>query len=280
MTSSSKISLPKLTVDEVLKIFTTVPKKFIDDFFKFTQLNKDVTSDFFIDVNKLSIWLDVSKYTITQMLKRSYVEGVDYIKRVDTKKTSINAHHKKEILLTSECMKRICMSSRSEKAETVRSYFIELEEFIIHYNDQIVDGLMRDIQDLAMKDRRNKKEDGPGLVYILRAASNVNKLGETMMDLIKRLSTYNTGRMKDVELLYSYRTTHRREVEKCVKALMREKRYRKRRELYEVDWEIISKLIKGCARLSLKLDQKNKSKLDGKYYIIFSSDIDNRESEI
>ena len=135
---------------------------------------------------------------------------------------------------------------------------------------------MHDIQDLAMKERRTNKEDGPGLVYILRASTNVNKVGETMMDLLKRLSTYNTGRMKDVELLYSYRTTHRREVEKCVKALMREKRYRKRRELYEVDWEIISKLIKGCARLSLKLDQRNKSKLDGKYYIIFSSDIDNK----
>ena len=95
MTNYSKISLPKLTVDEVLKIFTAVPKTFIDDFFKFTKFNKHVTSDFFIDVNKLSLWLDVSKYTITQMLKRNYVEGVDYIKRVDTKKTSINAHHKK-----------------------------------------------------------------------------------------------------------------------------------------------------------------------------------------
>ncbi len=29
---TGQIPLPKLSVDEVLKIFTTVPKKFIDDF--------------------------------------------------------------------------------------------------------------------------------------------------------------------------------------------------------------------------------------------------------
>lgn len=270
---TDQIPLPKLSVDEVLKIFTTVPKKFIDDFYKFT-INKDNDSNFYIDVDKLSLWLDVNKYTILRMLQRNYQEGIDYIKYLDNKKTSQKANHKKVILLTSECMKRICMSSRSEKAETVRSYFIELEEFIIHYNDQIVDGLMRDIQDIAIKDR-SIKEDGPGIIYIIRAAPNVNKLGETMTDLIKRLSTYNTGRVKDVELLYAYKTTHRKEVEKCVKTLMKEKRYRKRRELYQVDWEIISKLIKGCARLSLKLDQKHKSKInEGKYYIIFSSDLE------
>lgn len=161
-------------------------------------------------------------------------------------------------MLTADAMKRICMRSASNNAETVRSYFIEIEDFVIHYNEQIVDGLMRDIQNLAMKERHNNKGDCHGYVYILRAAANVNKVGETMLELLKRLSTYNTGRIKDVELLYSYRTTHRKEVEKCVKALMKEKRYRKRRELYEVDWEIISKFIKGCARLSLKLDQNTK----------------------
>lgn len=94
------------------------------------------------------------------------------------------------------------------------------------------------------------------------------------MELLKRMSTYNTGRLHDVEVLYSYITSHRKEVERCVKALMKEKQYKKRREIYEVDAEIIAKLIQGCARLSMKLDYKSKSKLDGKYYIIFSSDLD------
>lgn len=268
--------IPNLTVAETLKIFTTVPKGFIDDFFGITKLDEDVNTDFYIDLTMLAKWLDVREKKLRDTLRSSYQERTDYIKMKDMSpaKGKYGYNSRKKYMITSDAMKRLCMRSASKKAETVRSYFIELEEFIIHYNDQIVDGLMRDIQDLAMKERRNKKEDGPGSVYILRAAANVNKIGETMTELMKRLSTYNTGRIKDVELLYSYRTTHRREVEKCVKTLMKEKRYRKRRELYEVDWEIISKLIKGCARLSLKLDQKNKSKLDGKYYIIFSSDLD------
>jgi phage anti-repressor protein len=268
---------PKLTVSETLKIFTTVPKRFIDDFFTITKVDEDVNTDFYIYVSKLSKWLDVPERKIRETLRTSYEIGVDYIKIKDTSPAQgkYGYNRRKKYMITADAMKRLCMRSASKKAETVRSYFIELEEFIIHYNEQIVDGLMRDIQNLAMKERRNNKEDGPGFVYILRAAANVNKVGETMLELVKRLSTYNTGRVKDVELLYSYRTTHRREVEKCVKALMKNKRYKKTRELYEVDWDIISKLIKGCARLSLKLDQKNKSKLDGKYYIIFESDIKN-----
>lgn len=148
--------LPKLSVADTLKIFTTVPKKFIDDFFRFMKLDKDIQSDFFIDIEKLASWLNVDKYTISKSLTRSYQEGVDYIKKPYTVSTSKYGNHRKHILLTSDCMKRICMASRSSKAEMVRSYFIEIEEFVIHYNDQIVDGLMREIQELAIKTERHK----------------------------------------------------------------------------------------------------------------------------
>ena len=59
-----------------------------------------------------------------------------------------------------------------------------------------------------------------------------------------------------------------------MKMLMAEKQYKKRKEIYAVDEEIIQKLIRGCARLSMKLHHKSrKSVMDGEYYIIFTTDI-------
>ena len=75
-----------------------------------------------------------------------------------------------------------------------------------------------------------------------------------------------------------YHTEYRKEVERCVKKLMVEKQFKKRKELYEVDQDIIRKLIRGCASLSMKLrytgNSKGKSLMNGKYYMIFSSDLD------
>jgi hypothetical protein len=96
-------------------------------------------------------------------------------------------------------------------------------------------------------------------------------------DIVKRLSTYNTGRLDDIELLHVYQTDYRKEVERCLNKLMAEKQYRKSRELYEVDPDIVKKLIRGCASLSMKLrykgPSKGKSLVNGNYYIIFTTDI-------
>jgi len=57
-----------------------------------------------------------------------------------------------------------------------------------------------------------------------------------------------------------------------------EKQYKKRREIYEVDHEIIQKVIAGCMKLSIKLHHKSRkdNPADGQYYMIFTSDIPGR----
>ena len=265
---------PKLSVPQVIKLFTNVPATFVDDFFSLYD-PKD-PSTFIVDLDMLSKWLAVRKSCLIKTLRKSYRVGEDYIeeKRPKVSKQYNNGGNRNiHVTLTADCMKRLCMRSRSDKAETVRTYFIEIEDFIFHYNDEIVDGLMKNIKALQEKNITKKKPDGPGVVYIIRVAEGFNKFGHTQ-DLTKRLATYNTGRMTDVEVLHVYRTEYRKEVERCVKKLMAEKQYRKHKEVYEVDADIIRKLIKGCANLSMKLHYKGKpSKMDGKYYLIFSTNI-------
>lgn len=279
--------MPNLRVDQVLKLFTTVPPKFIDDFYALYDRKRRSTTDFIINLDALSTWLEVNKTKLTETLRKSYTLNVDYTvasaRVVRTSKYGGNNY--KKIMLTSDCMKRLCMRSRSDKAETVRTYFIKIEHFLSQYNDEIVDGLMREIHEDARRNIAEKRKDGPGIVYVLRAAENptpfldyidaadLNKLGETGQTMAQRLRTYNTGRAKDAEVLTVYKAPYRKEVEMCVKKLMHKKRFIKRREIYEVDNEIITKLIEGCDRMSMKLHYvTRKSKLTGPYYIIFTSD--------
>lgn len=269
-----QIPPPKLSVSDVLKIFTTVPRKFIDDFFSLYDEDDLMKSEYVIDAAKLAIWLKIPKFTLLKTLHESYTKGSDYSEESKPKPSS---HNHKKVMITPDCMKRLCMRSRSTRAESVRSYFIEIENFLFQYNNQIVEGIMHNIQDLAIKERRTKTNDGPGFMYIIRASEvldNLFKLGQTQKTVLERIRAYNVGRAKDVEPLFTYYTPYRLEVERCVKRLLKGKRYIKGREIYEVDNEIIGKLIQGCGQLSMKLHSATrKSKLTGRYFIIFTSDI-------
>lgn len=164
------------------------------------------------------------------------------------------------------------MRSRSLKAEEVRSYFIELDDFISHYSDQISDGIIKDIEKVAKRVRTNPNNDGPGYIYAIRASSQIKglyKIGETK-NLIERLRSYNTGRAEDVELLYAFKVDYRKQVEMYIKGLMESKRYKKRKEIYEVDLDIIKRIINGCNKMSMDMKMhKPQSSLDGKFYLIF-----------
>ena len=109
----------------------------------------------------LAKWLHVPKKVLLKTLRESYIINQDYITTSKPKRVGkYGGNNHKEVLLTADCMKRLCMRSRSAKAETVRTYFIQIEDFIFRYNAQIVDGLMRDIQNVQEKNIKSKKPDG------------------------------------------------------------------------------------------------------------------------
>lgn len=271
-----KSLVPNLTVAQVIKLFTTVPHDFVDDFFSLYDRNKITQDEFLINLEILSKWINVPKISLMKTLRESYTLDRDYVIKKGLKPENASNRYQ-TVLITPETMKRLCMRSQSVKSETVRTYFIEIEEFMSHYNEEIVDGLMRNINEDARRNIAEKRNDGPGTVYILRASKemkDINKIGQTGLEMSKRLRAYNTGRAEDIEVLSVYKVQYRKEVELCVKKLMVGKRYRRRREVYHVDHEIISKLIAGCAQMSMKLHfATRKSRMDGEYYIIFTSDM-------
>ena len=175
----------------------------------------------------------------------------------------------KHILITPDCFKRLCMLTRSKNGETVRSYFIEIENTFIKYRQQTLDGIKLDMQ-------RAKFKPNTGYIYIILVRENLHKIGYST-NMTKRMSVYRTGRGRDMEVLYLFQTDQLKEIEGCMKSWLRGKRYNTNGEIYEVELDVLKKLINECAAIGTKLHLKNKMKNSdlkdgGAYYVVFRKD--------
>lgn len=248
------------SLQDYLKKFSVVSNKFIDDFFSLYQYNtKD--SEFVIDLEVLTKWLSARKSTIKDTLKKSYTKNIDYTEKI-IKNTTVG-RPSEQVMLTPDCMKRLCMVSRTKKAEDVRSYFIELEKHINQYKDVIVERY------LSNHTPQQENIQG-GVIYILNTDLNlpgVYKIGKTT-DFKARLKTHQSSHVDNIKVVKVYKTTDIDNVEKCLKQYLKQKQFKKYKEFYQVEVDDITKLFKICNNTTLSA-KKVLSKTDqkGGYYI-------------
>lgn len=254
---------------DLIKLFTSVPHDFVDDFYHILAEDKGETI-FPISIEVVAKWLKIRKSALTQTLRESYEKGTDYVVHTHRITGRQNGgQNKKDYMLTVHCFKRLCMRSKTKKAEDVRTYFIEIDDFLTQYKDRILDGLLRK---LNKKVSKQKTPDGQGWIYIFRAKKSIFKIGRAE-DLRERLRGYNTGRADDIQLLATFETKNRMKAENCVKAFVQAKRYKKRRELYEVDQDIITRVMKMCAHVGNEKLHHNEEwhvNEDDNYYVFFA----------
>jgi phage anti-repressor protein len=92
-------------------------------------LSKGSWKDYAIDLDKVCKWLNISKFNILRTLRSSYREDIDYtITKSVNKKGKYGGNNYKLVMITPDCFKRLSMKSTSNKADEVRTYFIELEQ--------------------------------------------------------------------------------------------------------------------------------------------------------
>lgn len=270
----------KLSAKEFIKLTSTVPSKFIDELFEVYDENT-IQTDPVVPLDVVARWLDANKNALSKTLKKTYRLKFDYIvvKNTDAIKKDPRANNNKLYLLTPDCFKRLAMLSRSRNADMVRTYFIEIENLFLKYREQTLEGMQREIERL---ERNQKPMNGlsgvdpkAGYLYIIRASEHKDglvKIGRSS-DLLSRLRNYNSGRADDVELLYTYRVPDIVSAERCVKALLKKYQYRKYKEVYQADVDMVKELIKGCGDLSAKLHQKKqKMTLTGGFYIVVDAE--------
>jgi hypothetical protein len=108
------------------------------------------------------------------------------------------------------------------------------------------------------------------MIYIIKAhedRDDIVKLGRTK-NWRKRLSNHASSRADDPHVLYQYECDDVEEVEACVKGLIKKYKYRKYKEVYQADVDMIKYFVQGCANLKMKYkSRKSKREINGGYYI-------------
>lgn len=254
-------------LQEFLKKFSSVPNTFIDEMFALYDPDTSQT-DFVVNLEAVATWLKTTKRGMVKTLRESYKEGIDY--EVSSApaphvsgKYGRNAY--KLVMLTPDCFKRLCMRSRGETAEDVRSYFIAVETLVTKYRTQMADGMAQQIRELesgrhARGLERASGADRSGYIYVLRASARydtVVKIGRTK-DLARRLREHGAALADDPEVLLVYHTEDAEAVETCIKGWLKTRQWPRARykEVYRADVDMVKQLVHKCGSAGAVLKRR------------------------
>lgn len=257
-----------IILQDFLKKYSSISNKFIDDFFSLYTINT-VDTDLIINFDNLVTWLKMRKDNLKKTLVSSYIKNIDYkIKKI---KSTTAGKPREEIMITADCCKRLCMLSRTKKAEEVRTYFIEIEKLMNKYKDYIIEALNKKINILE-NNQKPIQDNKNGVIYVLKTdydIVNLYKIGKTKK-FKERIRTHNSSHIDNVNIVHIYETNNIDAVETCLKGVLMSTQYKKRKEFYEIDLDVLKKLIKTCDQMTLTAKISNKNiKQTGGYYIMF-----------
>jgi len=231
-----------------------VPVGFIEDFFSILRESYD-DKDCVIKFDAVVKWLDVRKDHLKRLLEQHFEEKYDYIiEKVKIKNKNGNGANWVDLIhITPDCFKSLCMLSQTSKAKEVRKYFLSIEKLVVKYNKYIQEILEKKIG-IIKKNQKPKVDVKSGVIYISEAQNNDDdilkyKIGKTT-NTKKRNNVYNTGNANDIEPLFILEVDDIEQVEKCMKNLLKKYQYRKRKEIYEVDINIIRHACTVCDELT------------------------------
>lgn len=265
-----------LNLPDFLKKYSTIPNQFINDFFSLYDY-KTNDSDLVIDFDNLSKWLSVRKDNLKKTLERTYTIDIDY--KINIIKSTGKGRPIEKIMITPDCMKRMCMLSASNKSEEVRTYFIKIEKLLDKYKELIIDDLNKKIGILE-QNQKPKVNPKKGVIYVVKTSKTVEdmfKIGRSKK-FINRLMSHNSIEPDDIEIIMLYETNSIEQVEICVKNALKSKQYRKRKEIYQVDIDVVKDVIENCDDIINKVKKskttKNKvtildNKVQKKFFMLF-----------
>jgi phage anti-repressor protein len=258
-----------------LKTHTKISNIFIEDFFGMYDAN--FVNTFSINLEKVAKWFNTKKGKLKDTLLYSYKEDIDYkiIKEPNNGKVG---KPKETILLTPKCFKLIAMQTKSKKGVQVREYYYELEQVVDQYKEYIIQGLKEKIKKLE-NNQKPKINQRKGIIYIIETDDGIGhyKIGKTI-NLRDRLEKYNGSKKDDIVPRYIYETDNVDEVEMCIKSYAKKYKYRKYKEVYKADLDMLKELVNDCGDFNknIMLKMKNRSKIqkggNANYYIAIYKD--------
>jgi len=147
---------------------------------------------------------------------------------------------------------------------------------LIQYKEYIIKGLEEKISKLE-NNQKPKINPSKGILYIIETSDGLGhyKVGKTK-NLKQRLKQYNGDKKDDIIPLYIYETDDIDNIEKCVKIYAKKYQYRKYKEVYKADINMLKDLINDCGefnkKTNLKIKWKSNKQNGGNYYIAVFKD--------
>ena len=238
-------------MEEFLMTFSTLPKKFIKDFYMIAK-EKYTDNEFIIDIELIVNWLNIRKDNLKRVLTQNFEEDYDYTIEKQYIKMKMGMKIKEEILLTPNCFKELCMISQSKRAKEVRKYFIEMEKLIKRYYETIKEAMYKEIG--LLKHNQKPKTGLPkgGVLYVIEAQNSevtLYKIGKSG-DIKERLVRYNTGNANDIKLLFVIPVKDIKIAEDCIKRSCKRFQYRKYKEVYQINYDILVDSLEKCQILT------------------------------
>jgi len=251
--------------------YSFINAKFVKDFYNIIKEDYiERYNEFLIDSEILRKWLEITNRRVfNDTIKKSYKKNIDYKIEKVKKSEGSGGHNLEKITLTPEASKKICLSTNSKMGGLVQQYFLDLEVALYKYKNYIIDGMNKKIQQLE-NNQKPKINANKKIIYVFRALNTdltLYKIGKTI-NSNTRFSKHNSPMANDLEILFQYETDNTDQVEKCVKVFMKKAQYRKYKEIYQVDLDIIKKTIKNCDveinEINKEIERKNKKQKGGK----------------
>ena len=123
-----------------------------------------------------------------------------------------------------------------------------------------------------MKNNQKPKIDQRGgIIYILKSPRDIDgiyRIGKTKK-FKERKNVHDSSHPDDMEIIMIYETQNIDDVENCLKSILKSTQYRKRKEFYEIDLDILKELIDDCEKITLKAKKNPKKiRLQGGYFIM------------
>ena len=253
--------------------YSFVNSKFVKDFYNIIKEDYiERYNEFLIDSEILRIWLQINmKRSFNDTIKKSYKKNIDYTIDKIKKTLGSGGHNLEVITLTPEAAKKICLSTNSKMGGQVQQYFLDLEVALYKYKNYIIEGMNKKIHQLE-NNQKPKINATKKIIYVFRALNTdltLYKIGKTINSKT-RFSKHNSPMANDLEVLFQYETDNIDQVELCIKAYMKKAQYRKYKEIYRVDLDIIKKTIKNCDveinEINKEIENKNKKQKGGKIF--------------
>ena len=216
------------------------------------------TQKFGIDASEVIKYLGLTyPKKFYERMRTNYKINKDYIIK-QIKQKSIKGQRDIFYYLSFDGFEKVCMTSRSEKGNDVRDYFITLRKFIEYYRKHIANNI------------NNMTEKGK-FIYIILAnkSKSIYKIGRSV-DMRKRLYSYATGKDKHPDIKFIMLIEDAKKVEDCMKIFINKYKFRGNQELYKIDLDTLKNVVFDCAVLNENFNEIIKNNKDLESYIVYN----------